>query len=162
MALALNNLKRVWYAIKQRNQTKPNQTKPNWFVYRATQPTEVYPSLAMFRDYVYAQLVLVRPLSNPFLYPLLLITWTPIAQSICWQEIRVRTTCQYRYILLHNTLNNLRWLIGHKNNQTKPNQTKPNQTKQLVSYIPQLFSSPARSIHLSIFSFLFIGGVLVV
>ena len=26
MALALNNLKKGWYAIKQRNQTKPNQT----------------------------------------------------------------------------------------------------------------------------------------
>ena len=24
MALALNNLKKSWYAIKQRNQTKPN------------------------------------------------------------------------------------------------------------------------------------------
>ena len=49
----------------------------------------------------------VRPLSNSFIYPPLLVMWTPVAQihfntCVCWLEICVRTTSLYRYILLHN------------------------------------------------------------
>ena len=51
--------------------------------------------------------LVIRPLSDQFIYPPLLVMWIPVAQSIstlvCWLQIHVRSTSRYWYIPLQNT-----------------------------------------------------------